>query len=659
MTQGGRVFGSVRMETNKTTPPTAPCIMVVFGATGDLCRRLLMPALYNLVCDGLLSERFAVLGTARRSICSEEYRALIGSKDQGIEHFHTRREFDQARWDTLADRLHYLSGNLDDTEHYRRLGEELARLDAKYQTDGNILFYLATSPDYFGTICDNLFQAGFQNGTGWTRIIVEKPFGSDFASAQALNRQLLHNWDESQIYRIDHYLGKETVQNLLAFRFSNGMFEPLWNSNHIDNIQFSVCESVDVEGRGGYYDSAGVLRDMVQNHMLQMLAYVCMEAPRSFSPEAIRDEKAKLLESVHIYSASEVPEHFVRGQYGPSCDSQGRQLKPGYRQEKDVAPQSTTETYAAGRLSIDNWRWSGVPIYVRSGKALCKRSTEIVVQFKCPPLSLFQGTPVDHLSANRLVFHIQPYQGIELLFQAKIPGQVMQLQTVDMRFSYGDIFKATRSTGYEILIHACTHGDTTLFSRGDLVESAWKIVQPVLDYWKIAPAPDFPNYDRATWGPKVANDLVERDGRHWFEVVTPDILEQSPLFKNAAPLLLNSAIMALHPTAVGPGVTIVRKGDLADEMYLICRGKVEVIDDAGNVISTLEDGEFFGEIGLLMSIPRTATVRTKTLCDLFVLHRSDFIHILNDHPQFAETITKVAKERYEVVITREDLLTLT
>jgi len=659
MTQGGRVFGSVRMKTEEATPPVAPCIMVVFGATGDLCRRLLMPALYNLACDGLLLERFAVLGTARRSIGSEEYLALIGSKDQGIQRFHTRREFDQDRWAKLTDHIHYLPGNLEDTNHYRKLGEVLSRLDAEYQTDGNILFYLATSPDYFGTICDNLSRAGFQDRTGWTRIIVEKPYGSDFASAQALNRQLLDNWEENQIYRIDHYLGKETVQNLLAFRFSNGMFEPLWNNNHIDNIQFSVCESIDVEGRGGYYDSAGVLRDMVQNHMLQMLAYVCMETPRSFSPEAIRDEKAKLLESIHLCSASEVPEHFVRGQYGPSFDSQGRQLKPGYRQEKDVAPQSITETYAAGRLSIDNWRWSGVPIYVRSGKGLCKRSTEIVVQFKRPPQSLFQETPVDHLSANRLVFHIQPYQGIELLFQAKIPGQIMQLQTVDMRFSYGDIFKATRSTGYEILVHACTHGDATLFSRGDLVESAWKIVQPVLDYWKTAPAPDFPNYNRSTWGPKVSSDLIERDGRHWFEVVTPDILEQSPLFKNADPLLLNTAIMALHPKAVGPGTTIVRKGDLADEMYLICRGKVEVIDDEGHVIKTLEDGEFFGEIGLLMSIPRTATVKTKTLCDLFVLHRRDFLHILNDHPQFAETITKVARERYEVVIMREDLLTPT
>ena len=659
MTQGAQVIGSVRAEAKGITPQAVPCIMVVFGATGDLCRRLLMPALYNLACDGLLSQRFAVLGTARPSLGPEEYRALIGSNEHGIRRFHTRQQFDQDRWDKLADHIHYLPGDFNHSQHYRSIGEAVARLNEEYETGGNILFYLATAPEYFGTICDNLFQAGFRDGSGWRRIIVEKPFGSDFASAQTLNRQLLGHWDESHIYRIDHYIGKETVQNLLAFRFSNGIFEPLWNSNFIDNIQFSVCESVDVEGRGGYYDSAGALRDMVQSHMLQMLAYVCMEVPRSFNPEAIRDEKAKLLESVRIYSPQEVPEHFVRGQYGPLTDRQGELLKPGYRQEKGVAPQSITETYTAGRLSIDNWRWSGVPIYVRSGKALCKRSTEIVVQFKRPPQSLFQGTPVEHLAANRLVFHIQPYQGIELLFQAKIPGQMMQLQTVDMRFSYGDIIRAVHSTGYEILIHACTHGDTTLFSRGDLVESAWKIVQPVLDYWKSAAVPDFPDYTRNTWGPKSANDLIERDGRHWFEVVTPDILEQSPLFRNSDPLLLNSAIMALHPMATGPGITIVRKGDAADEMYLICRGEVEVIDAAGKVISTLKDGDFFGEIGLIMSIPRTATVRTKTLCDLFVLHRSDFVHILNDHPQFAETITKVARERYKVVISREDLLSTT
>ena len=653
---GGQVFGSVRAGPGKTTPPTAPCILVVFGATGDMCRRLLIPALYNLARDGLLADRFAVLGTAIDPIDTMQYRALMGSETQGLRRFHTRSEFDESRWAALAGHIHYLPGDFEDRGHYRKLDSVLARLDAEYETGGNYLFYLATTPAYFGTIADRLFEAGLQHGTGWRRIVVEKPFGSDLASARALNRQLLHSWDENQIYRIDHYLGKETVQNLLAFRFANGMFEPLWNSNFIDNIQFSVCESVGVEGRGAYYDSAGALRDMLQNHMLQMLAYACMETPGSFHPEAIRDEKAKLLESIRIYSPDEVEQNFVRGQYGPSFESNGRELKPGYCQEKDVDPQSTTETFTAGRLFVDNWRWSGVPIYVRSGKALCKRSTEIVVQFKRPPLSLFQGTAIEHLSANRLVFHIQPYQGIELLFQAKIPGQVMPLQTVDMRFSYGDIFRATRSTGYETLLHACTHGDATLFSRSDLVDSAWKIVQPILDHWCTADAPDFPNYSRETWGPKSANDLVAREHRHWFEVVTPDILEQSPLFRNASRLLLNSAIMALHPVAVGPGVTIVKKGDMADEMYLICRGEVEVLDDAGNVISTLQDGEFFGEIGLLMSIPRTATVKTKTLCDLFVLHRNDFVRILSEHPPFADVIARVARERYEVILTLEDLL---
>lgn len=658
MGQDGQVFGSVRAGPCKATPPTAPCILVVFGATGDMCRRMLIPALYNLACDGLLADRFAVLGTAIEPIDTTQYLALIESETQGLRRFHTRSEFDESHWSALAGHIHYLPGDFVDREHYRKLNDTLARLDSEYGTGGNYLFYLATAPAYFGTIADRLFEAGLQHGLGWRRIVVEKPFGSDLPSAQALNRQLLSKWQENQIYRIDHYLGKETVQNLLAFRFTNGMFEPLWNSNFIDNIQFSVCESVGVEGRGAYYDSAGVLRDMLQNHMLQMLAYVCMETPCSFHPEAIRDEKAKLLKSIRIYSTDEVQENFVRGQYGPSRNRKGSVLKPGYRQERNIDPQSTTETFTAGRLFIENGRWTGVPIYVRSGKALCKRSTEIVVQFKRPPISLFQGTAIEHLSANRLVFHIQPYQGIELLFQAKIPGQVMQLQTVDMRFSYGDIFKATRSTGYETLLHACTHGDATLFSRGDLVELAWKILQPVFDYWSTTDAPDFPNYSRETWGPKCANDLIEREHRHWFEVVTPDILEQSPLFQNASKLLLNSAIMALHPVAVGPGVTVVKEGDLVDEMYLICRGECEVLDVAGNIISTLKDGEFFGEIGLLMSIPRTATVKTKTLCDLFVLHRNDFVRILNEHPQFADVITRLAQERYEVIVTREELLTL-
>lgn len=645
-----RVFGSVRYESHEEIPSTEPCLMLVFGASGDLTRRLLLPALYNLACDGLLSEHFAIIGTSRRSMTSDEFRSHMSSKEQGIGRFHTRKDFDQNAWDTLASRLHYVAGDINDLEHFKTLRNTVAQLDAEYQTNGNILFYLATAPGLFGTICDKLYQADFQAGSGWKRIVVEKPFGSDLASAQKLNKQIQAHWDESQIYRIDHYLGKETVQNLLAFRFSNGMFEPLWNSNYIDNIQFSVCESVDVEGRGEYYDSAGVLRDMMQNHMFQMLAYLCMEPPRSLDPDTIRDEKAKLLESVHIYQPDEVPEHVVRGQYGASED------KPGYRQENGINPHSNTETFAAARLFIDNWRWSGVPVYVRSGKALCKRSTEIVVQFKKAPQTLFPDTQVDDSVANRLIFHIQPYQGIELLFQAKIPGPALQLQTVDMRFNYGDIFKASRYTGYEVMIHSCTHGDSTLFSRSDLVESAWEIAQPILEYWKSAAESEFPNYTRGTWGPKAANDLIERDGRHWFEVITADILEQIPLFQNADPLLLNSAIMLLQPATAAAEDIIIKQGDPAEEMYLICRGEVEVIEDADKIVGTLSDGDFFGEIGLLMSTPRTATIKAKTLCDLFVMKRTDFVRILHDYPQFSDKIITVARKRYNLTVSRDELM---
>ena len=650
MVHSERVFGSMRVESPDASLPTQRCLMLVFGASGDLTRRLLVPALYNLACDGLLSEHFAVLGTSRRPLTNGEFRARMSSKEEGIGRFHTRPYFDQGAWDGLASRLHYLPGDIHDLEHFISLRKTIAQLDAEYRTNGNLIFYLATAPDLFGTICDNLYHAGFQTDGGWKRIVVEKPFGTDLASAQALNRQIHAHWDESQIYRVDHYLGKETVQNLLAFRFSNGMFEPLWNSNYIDNIQFSVCESSDVEGRGDYYDAAGVVRDMMQNHMFQMLAYLCMEPPRSMDPDAIRDEKAKLLNSIRVYSLDEVAEHVVRGQYGASAD------KPGYRDEKGVSPTSKTETFAAARLSIDNWRWAGVPVFLRSGKALCKRNTEIVVQFKKAPQALFPDSQADDSAANRLIFHIQPYQGIELLFRAKIPGPALQLQTVDMRFSYGDIFKASRYTGYEVMIHSCTHGDATLFSRSDLIESAWKIAVPVLEHWKTTPAPDFPNYTRGTWGPKAANDLIERDGRRWFEIITTDVLERLPLFENADPLLLNSAIMVLHSATAAAGDIIIRQGDSAEEMYLICRGEVEVIENQDRVVGILNDGDFFGEIGLLMSIPRTATIRARTLCDLFVMKRADFVRILQDHPQFADKIVTVARERYQLTLSRDELI---
>ena len=656
MAEKAQVFGSIGLESQDTDQVSKPCIMLIFGASGDLTKRLLVPALYNLACDGLLAKNFAILGCAVSDLSSEEFRERMSSDETGIKKFHTRKEFDQEVWDDLVSRFHYQSCSFDDQKGYQRLKETVAKLDEQYQTGGNVLFYFATAPSFFGLICDNLYQAGFREGSGWKRIIVEKPFGKDITSALKLNKELLTHWDEDQIYRVDHYLGKETVQNLLAFRFSNGMFEPLWNKNYIDNIQFNVCEVVDVQGRGAYYDSSGVLRDMMQNHMFQMLAYLCMEPPASFESDAIRNEKSKALQSVRIYDKDEVPQYAVRGQYGPSVDDDGNELQPGYRQEKGVNPESNTETFAAAKLYIDNWRWEGVPIYLRSGKGLWKRGTEIVVQFKKAPEAIFKGTPIEQLSSNRLVFHIQPYQGIELLFQAKIPGPTMALQKVDMRFSYGDAFKASRYTGYEVMIYSCTHGDGTLFSRGDLVEAAWNIAQPLLDHWESNKAEGFPNYTRGSWGPRAASELIERDGRHWFEVVTPDVLEKSPLFKGADPLLLNAIILALYSKDVAQGEVIIRRGDIAGEMYLICRGEVEVLDSHGKVIKTLKDGDFFGEIGLLMPTPRTATVKAKTLCDLFVLDKSDFSRILQDYPQFAGEVMKIAKERYDVVVSAEQLM---
>ncbi len=629
--------------------------MVIFGASGDLTKRLLVPALYNLACDGLLSEHFAVLGTGRSQISNEDFRASMASKENGLRAFHTRKEFDEAACEQLLDRFHFESAKME-LDDFKKLKLTVDALDRKYQAGGNVLFYFAMAPRFFGPLCDLLYQAGFQQGEGWKRIIVEKPFGTDLQSALDLNTAILKHWNEDQIYRVDHYLGKETVQNLLAFRFSNGMFEPLWNKDHIDNIQFNVCEAVDVQGRGGYYDQSGVLRDMMQNHMFQMLSYLCMEVPASFESDSIRDEKAKLLESVRIYSPDEVEHYVVRGQYGPSYDDKGDIVKPGYRQEADVDPESSTETFAAAKFLIDNPRWQGVPIYLRSGKALWKRGTEIVVEFKKPPEQLFKGTGIRHLPANRLIFHIQPYQAIEVLFQAKTPGPTMQLQSVDMVFNYGDAFKASRYTGYEVMIYSCTRGDATLFSRGDLVVAAWRIAQPLLDHWQTTPAQEFPNYTRNSWGPKSAYELLAKDGRRWFEVVTPDVLEESPMFKGADPLLLNAVILALKPATAEHDEIIIREGDIANEMFFICRGEVEVLDAAGSVIKTLSDGDFFGEIGVLMTSVRTASVRAKTLCDLFVLTKADFSRILTDHPQFSESMMRIAKERYDLNVSADQLM---
>ena len=627
-----------------TTPPAASCIVVIFGASGDLTKRLLMPAFYNLACDGLLPKQFAIVGTALEPLTTEQFRARM---TDDIKKFNTRKTFDERVWTDLVSRLHYTPGNFGDQDSYLRLAEVVKKLDTEQQAEGNVLFYMAVPPSIFGMISEHIDKAGFKKREkGWNRIIVEKPFGHDLPSAIELNRTLLAHWRESQIYRIDHYLGKETVQNLLAFRFSNGIFEPLWNKNHVDHIQFTVDETVGVEGRGKYFDQNGVLRDMIQNHMFQMLAYLCMEPPASFKPDAVRNEKSKLLEAVRVMTPKEVALHAVRGQYGPGKKADGSPAV-GYRQEPDVNPQSWTETFAALKLHIDNWRWEGVPVYLRSGKALWKRGTEIVVQFKKAPEVMFRDTPAaDVLEANRLMFHIQPDQGIELHFHSKTPGPAMFLQKVNMRFDYREAFEASRGTGYEVLIYNCMIGDATLFSRTDLVEAAWRVAQPLLDAWANTPPHDYPNYPAGSWGPKAAYDLMGRDGRGWVEIVNRDILDRVPLFKGGGPVFLHNLAMMLNPVVFEAGETIIQQGEMGQEMYFISRGQAEAFDSTGKVLRVLTDGDFFGEVSLLLAQPRGASVRALTTCDLFVLHKADFDRVLKDHPQFAESLRELVKKRY-------------
>jgi glucose-6-phosphate 1-dehydrogenase len=610
--------------------------MVIFGASGNLTRRLLAPALYNLACDGLLPRDFAIVGVAMDDWTTEHFRDHVAKH---VRQFGTRPTVDEAVLADFVGRMHYAAGRFDDAATFQRLKAAARELGAT-----NLLFYMATPPSVFGLISRQLRDAGFAGGDGWRRIIVEKPFGKDLGSAVALNREILQFWREEQVFRIDHYLGKETVQNLLTFRFANGIFEPLWNRHFIDHIQFTVAESVGVEQRGAYYESVGVLRDMIQNHMFQMVAYLCMEPPASFAAEAVRNEKAKLLDAVRVMSPVEVARDTVRGQYGPG-------VEPGYREEPNVSPTSSTETFAALKLSIDNWRWEGVPIYLRSGKRMWKRGTEIVVQFKRPPETLFRGTGVDRAEPNRLIFHMQPDQGIELRVQAKVPGPALQLQDVNLRFAYGDAFRGARAIGYEVLLYNCMIGDATLFSRTDLVESAWRIAQPMLDHWGTTAPGDFPNYPAGSWGPKAAWDLLERDGRRWYEVVTREVLQRVPLFAGCDPVFLASIANMLEPDVFAPGDLVVRKGDEADAMFVIARGEVEVLGEGDEVVTVLREGDFFGEVGLLHAVPRIATVRARTACDVFSLERHEFRRALADHPHFAAQVMQKAGERYRAGVT--------
>ncbi len=491
--------------------PAGPCALVIFGAAGDLTRRKLIPALFNLAAARLLPDEFAIVGFARRLDDRSFREQLLEEAREQLD-----GEFQQDTWNWLEQRLHLVQGSFDDPEAYERLAQVLGKLDREQGTGGNYLFYLSTPPSFFAEIPRRLSEVGLttEGPEGWRRLIVEKPFGRDLESARRLNRELLEVVNESQVYRIDHYLGKETVQNILVFRFANAIFEPIWNRRYIDHVQITVAEQVGVGSRGGYYEEAGALRDMVPNHMFQLMALIAMEPPVSFEADAIRNEKGKIFHAIKPITPDDVLSAAVRGQYGQGVMPDGEKVV-GYRQEAKVPSDATTETYIALKLMIDNWRWADVPFYLRTGKRLPARYTEIAVQFKRAPFILFRETPVDHLEPNWLVLRIQPNEGISLSFGAKIPGPQLRIGDVEMDFCNVDYFDATPTTGYETLLYDCMKGDAALFQRGDNAEAAWNVVMPILDVWSALPPRDFPNYAAGSWGPRAAGELLRHEGRRW------------------------------------------------------------------------------------------------------------------------------------------------
>ncbi len=486
-------------------------MLVIFGASGDLAKRKLIPAVYNLAAGGFLPEEFAIAGISRSPMSDDEFRQKMS---QDLHTFETGAlEPERVEW--LKRRLSYIAGDLDQAETYDRLRAALAAIDQQWGTGASYLFYLAVPPSQFAQIIQRLGEARLtaeENGV-FRRVVIEKPFGHDLDSARRLNHDIREVVEESQIYRIDHYLGKETVQNILAFRFANGIFEPIWNRRYIDHVQITVAETVGVESRGAYYEEAGALRDMVQNHMFQLLALTAMEPPISFAPDVVRDERVKILRAVRPLAPEDVLRETVRGQYG--AGTVGGKPVPAYRAEKGVAPASSVETFVALKLYVDNWRWADVPFYLRTGKHLPRRVTEVAIQFKRAPFILFRETPVEQLEPNLLVMHIQPDEGISLSFEGKVPGPLMRLGQVRMHFQYSDYFGSTPETGYETLLYDCMAGDSTLFQRSDLVEVGWTIVMPILDVWSALAPRSFPNYGAGTWGPKAADELIQADGRRW------------------------------------------------------------------------------------------------------------------------------------------------
>ncbi|NEV64535.1 glucose-6-phosphate dehydrogenase [Thiorhodococcus minor] len=492
--------------------------MIIFGAGGDLTKRKLIPALFYLCQGGLLPETFAILGLDRLEMDDEAFRD--GMADAVKEHVGSA--WNEATWRKLCHHLHYMQGNIKEEATYMAVCERLSRLDAERGTEGNYLFYLAVPPSLFPDITRHLGAVGLtaESEDDWRRVIIEKPFGNDVESAKALNGMLHETLDEDQIYRIDHYLGKETVQNIMVFRFANGFIEPFWNRQHIDHVQITVAESVGVEHRGEYYEQAGALRDMIPNHLLVLLGFLAMEPPNSFESGAVRDEINKVLDAIHPLTPEQVLTHAVRGQYGEGVMPTGERV-PAYRSSPGVSPTSGRETYAALKLTMDNWRWAGVPFYLRTGKRLAAQYTEIVIQYKRAPKIMFKNTDIEQMTPDMLVLRIQPNEGIQMSFGAKIPGPRMRVGTVNMDFCYADYFGNAPATGYETLIYDCMNGDATLFKHADTVEKGWEIVESVMDVWNALPARDFPNYAAGTWGPAAAGDLLKNDGRLWRRIKTP------------------------------------------------------------------------------------------------------------------------------------------
>lgn len=495
--------------------PAKPCAMVIFGAAGDLTKRLIVPALYNLTASRLLPDNFALVGVDIADMSTEQWRQRLTDMLQSLRAGGGEFEADAIdldAWNSLLARMTYVRGSFEDDASFVDIGKVLEQAERDHHTEGNVLFYLAIADRFFCPVARKIASSGLadqQGGKRWRRVVVEKPFGHSHDSAKALNAGLLKILTEDQIYRIDHFLGKETVQSIMAVRFANGFFEPIWNREHIDHVQITVAETIGVERRGRFYEQTGALRDMVPNHLFQLLTMTAMEPPSSFDAEAVRGRKTDVLKAIPALT----PRSAVRGQYGRGTVLGSPVVD--YRREPDVSADSRIETYVALKLEVDTWRWAGVPFYLRTGKAMSKRWTEIAIHFRHAPLALFKGTDVAAMGANWLVLQIQPDEGISLQFQVKQPGQAMALAPIKMNFAYKDWFPPLPNVGYETLLYDCMAGDATLFQRADMVEEGWRIVQPVLDHWAAERPSDFPNYQAGSPGPEAADELLAGEGRSW------------------------------------------------------------------------------------------------------------------------------------------------